>query len=144
MTLPLSTDPTLGSGKWSAGPTGVVLKIQGPWVYGLLVNQLWSFADASSDHRASVNQAFVQPFLGYVTKTGVTYTLNSESTANRNAEGSGETWTVPINVLVSKLTKFGPFPFSAQVGVGSYIATPDAGPEWKLRTNFVLLLPRTK
>lgn len=143
LTLPLSTDPTLGSGKWAAGPTGVVIRIQGPWVYGILANQLWSFADASSDDRADVNQAFIQPFVGYVTKGGVTYTLNSESTANWDAEEE-EKWTVPINFLVSKLTKFGPFPFSVQAGVGVYVTAPDDGPDWKLRTNFAVLLPRTK
>ena len=144
LTLPLSTDPTLGSGKWAAGPTGVVLRIQGPWVYGILVNQVWSFADASSDDRADVNQGFFQPFLGYVTRGGVTYTLNSESTANWDADGEDETWTVPINFLVSKLTKFGPLPFSVQAGFGTYVAAPEDGPDWKLRTNFVILLPRTK
>jgi hypothetical protein len=144
VTLPLSTDPTLGSGKWAAGPTAVILRIQGPWVYGLLANQVWSFADASSDNRADVSQAFIQPIIAYVTPGGVTYTLNSESTANWNAEGDEETWTVPINFLVSKLTKFGPFPFSVQAGVGVYVATPEDGPDWKLRTNFVVLLPRTK
>jgi hypothetical protein len=144
LTLPPTTDPTLGTGKWSAGPTAVVLSIKGPWVYGMLVNQLWSFANASSADRASVNQAFIQPFLGYVTAGGITYTLNSESTANWAADDGSNRWTIPINFLISKLTKFGPFPFSVQGGFGLYAATPDDGPKWKLRTNFVLLLPRTK
>jgi hypothetical protein len=43
--IPTTTDPMLGSGKWSAGPTGLVLKQSGPWTYGVLVNHLWSFAD---------------------------------------------------------------------------------------------------
>ena len=51
---------------------------------------------------------------------------------------------MPINFLVSKLTKFGPFPFSVQAGVGVYVTAPDDGPDWKLRTNFAVLLPRTK
>ena len=140
--LPMTSDPTLGSGKWSAGPTAVVLKIQGPWVYGMLVNQLWSFAGTSNVEREDVNQSFVQPFLGYCTKGGVTYTLQSESTANWNAAEDSNTWTIPINVLVSKITKLGPLPFSVQAGGGVYVASPDGGPEWKVRTNFVVLLPR--
>lgn len=55
--LPMSTDPTLGSGKGSAGPTAVVLEIKTPWLYGILANQVWSFANASSTKRAAVNQA---------------------------------------------------------------------------------------
>ena len=38
-TLPTASNRLLGSGKWSAGPTGVVLVMQGPWVYGALVEQ---------------------------------------------------------------------------------------------------------
>ena len=38
MTLPTATDRDLGSGQWSMGPAGVVLTIQGHWVYGALMN----------------------------------------------------------------------------------------------------------
>ncbi len=44
--LPTSANAVLGSSKWGIGPTVVVLKQQGPWTYGMLANQLWSFAGA--------------------------------------------------------------------------------------------------
>jgi hypothetical protein len=34
----------LANGKWSMGPAAVGLMMQGPWVYGVLVSQQWSFA----------------------------------------------------------------------------------------------------
>lgn len=34
--LPTTTDPLLGSGTWSIGPTAVVLKQKGPWTTGAL------------------------------------------------------------------------------------------------------------
>jgi len=139
--LPMTSDPVMGAGKWSAGPTAVVIRISGPWVYGFLWNQLWSFASVSNVNRPDLNQGFFQPFIGYCTPNGMTYSVQSESTANWKAD-SGDTWTIPINVLVSKITKFGPFPFSVQGGGGVYVASPDGGPEWKLRLNFVVLLPR--
>src|SRR5262245_4440527 len=37
--LPMTDDPTLGSGKWQAGPTIVMLKQSGSWTYGILANQ---------------------------------------------------------------------------------------------------------
>jgi hypothetical protein len=37
-TLPTATDSLLGAGKWDAGPTAVVLTMQGPWVIGVLAN----------------------------------------------------------------------------------------------------------
>jgi len=141
--LPMTTDPTLGSGKWSAGPTVVGLKMQGPWIYGMLANQLWSIANTSNVDRPDVSQAFFQPFIAYCTPGGVTYTLQSESTANWNAE-EGDVWTAPINFLVSKITRLGPFPMSVMGGGGVYVAKPEDGPEWKLRAMFVLILPRTK
>jgi hypothetical protein len=143
VSLPTTTDPLLGSGKWSIGPTAVVLKQTGPWSVGALVNHLWSFADAGGAERAAVNQTLFQPFLAYATKSAVTFTLNSETTANWEAPG-GETWTVPILLIVSKVTRFGPFPFSIGGGLGWYAESPAGGPEWKLRTQFTILLPGGK
>ena len=42
--FPTATDDSLGQGKWGAGPTAVALTVQGPWVLGALVNNVWSFA----------------------------------------------------------------------------------------------------
>ena len=41
---PSATDPLLGSEKWGAGPTGLILKQTGGWTHGILANQIWSFA----------------------------------------------------------------------------------------------------
>jgi hypothetical protein len=141
--LPTTTDPFLGSGKWSVGPTALVLKQSGPWTYGFLANHLWSVAGATNEDRADVNQTFLQPFVAYASPTGVTVALNSESSANWEA-AEGEKWTVPINVMVNKITRLGPFPFQVGAGAGVYVASPDGGPEWKLRTQFVLILPRAR
>ncbi len=143
LTLPTTTNPFLGSGKWSVGPTAVVLKQTGPWTYGALVNHLWPYASVSEsakDH-AKVNVTFLQPFLAYATPTGVTNSINMESTANWDAR-SGQKWTVPINLQISKLATFGPFPFSMGAAVGVYAAAPDGGPSWKLRATFAVLLPK--
>jgi hypothetical protein len=42
--IPTATDDLLGEEKWGAGPTAVVLKQEGHWTYGALVNHIWSFA----------------------------------------------------------------------------------------------------
>lgn len=138
ISLPSTAEPTLGTEKWSAGPTIVALKQAGPWTIGALWNQVWSFA--GNVDRPDVNQMFVQPFLAYTTKTAVTITVQSESVANFKADT--QKWTVPINVLLSKVSSFGMFPASYQIGFGGYPVHPDAGPSWKLRGAIVLLLPR--
>ncbi len=140
ISLPSTTQPTLGTEKWSAGPTFVVLKQSGPWTVGMLWNQVWSFA--GNENRQDVSQMFVQPFLAYNTKTLWTITLQSETTANWKAED--DKWTVPINLLFAKLSSFGPFPASYQFGAGVFAAHPDTGPKWKIRAAIVILLPRRK
>jgi hypothetical protein len=138
ISLPSTSEPTLGTGKWSAGPTFVILDQKGRWTYGALVNQIWSFAGA--DNRSEVSQFYAQPFLAYTTPTAVTYGVNSETTANWKADS--DKWTVPINFMLSKVSTFGPFPASYQVGVGYYVAGPDTAPDWQLRATITLLLPR--
>ena len=40
--LPTHTDDRLGSTEWGLGPTAVALRIDGPWLYGALANNVWS------------------------------------------------------------------------------------------------------
>jgi hypothetical protein len=142
--IPTTTNPALGSGKWSIGPTVVVLKLSGPWTYGILANQLWSYADTSDVDRSDVNQAYFQPFLVHTSKKAVSLGINSETIANWEAD-SGQKWTVPVNIFASKVTKLGPFPFSIQGGMGYYFESPDIGPSgWQLRMAFTLILPNKK
>jgi hypothetical protein len=89
-----------------------------------------------------VSQMFLQPFVAFNTKTHTTITLQSETTANWKADD--DKWTVPINLVVSQLASFGPFPASFFLGGGVFAAHPDTGPTWKLRAGVVILLPRKK
>ncbi|HZM26889.1 MAG TPA: hypothetical protein VFB89_06005 [Gemmatimonadales bacterium] len=141
--LPTTSDPALGSGKWSVGPTAVVLKQTGGWSYGMLWNQLWSFASTSNVDRPDVNRGLFQPFLAHVSPKGVTVTLQSEAIANWTASSS-DVWTIPINAQVSKVTHFGPFPLSVAGALGVFVVKPDGGPDWQLRTTFTLVLPGKK
>jgi hypothetical protein len=136
--LPSTSESTLGSGKWSAGPTIVALKQTGPWTIGALWNQVWSFSGDQS--RSDVNQMFLQPFVSYQVTHTVTLTAQSEMTANWEVDQ--DRWTVPINLIVSKLSSFGTFPASYQVGVGAFPVHPEIGPSWKIRAAIVILLPR--
>jgi hypothetical protein len=138
--VPSTSEPTLGSGKWSIGPTVVALRQEGPWTYGALWNQVWSFSGDPS--RTDVNQMFLQPFLAYQATHTITLTVQSEMTANWEADE--QQWTVPLNFLVSKLASFGPFPASYAIGVGAFVAHPDVGPSWKIRGQITLLLPKTR
>lgn len=121
--IPTATDDLTGSGKWGAGPTGVALKQEGPWTYGLLANHIWSFA--GQDDRADVNSTFLQPFLSYTTHDAWTFTLNTESTY----DWEGDQWSVPVNVMVGKLVKFDQQPVSFTAGLRYWADAPENGPE---------------
>ena len=97
--------------------------------YGALWNQVWSFS--GNTQRADVNQMFLQPFFAYQATRTLTVTLQSESTANWEVEE--DRWTVPINLILSKLSSFGVVPASYQLGVGGFAAHPDVGPSLEIR-----------
>lgn len=140
ISLPSTSIPTLGTEKWSAGPTIVALKQAGPWTAGVLWNQVWSFS--GNTKRDDVNQMFLQPFLAYQATRTLTLTLQSESTANWKVDENR--WTVPINAIAAKLSRFGAFPASYQLGFGGFAVHPEIGPSWKVRGAIVILLPTAR
>jgi hypothetical protein len=135
--MPTGSDDLLTTDKWAAGPTAVLLRQQGPWTYGGLANHLWSFA--GSDDRTDVDATFLQPFASYTTPTAWSFTLNTESTYDWEAEQ----WSVPVNVIVTKVTKVGGQLISVGGGLRYWADSPDSGPEGLgYRLVFTLLFPR--
>jgi hypothetical protein len=142
--MPATTDPTLGYGKWSGGPVVAVMKqTSGGLTLGMLWNNVWSFAEAGEMERADVNLGYFQPVIAYSSRGGVTVTFSTEAIADWNASDA-DRWSIPVNLLVSKLTRFANTPLSVQVGGGYYVAKPTHGPDWQLRTTFTLLFPRQR
>jgi hypothetical protein len=133
--LPTATDNLLGADQWAMGPSAAALRISGPWTYGGLVNHVWSLGGAKG--KPDINNTFVQPFVSYTTATAWGVSLQSEINYNWTAEA----WSIPVNLAISKLVKFGKLPVSLQAGAGYWIETPDAGPEgfrYRLQANIVL------
>ena len=132
---PTATDSQLGSGKWGAGPTVVALRQEHGFTYGVLANQIWSYAGWGPQN---VNATFLQPFVGYTTKTFTTFTLNTESIYDWTASQ----WTVPVNIMVQQLVKVGTQPVAFQLGYRYYAQRPLGGPDWGLRFAIVFLFPK--
>ena len=137
--FPTASDKVLGSEKWSAGPSVVALKIQGPWVVGCLASNLWSFA--GDDDRQDVNQFLFQYFINYNLPEGWYVSSAPIITANWEAD-SDNTWTVPFGGGVGKIFRIGKQPLNAQVQ-GFYNAiTPNNGADWTLRLQLQFLFPK--
>jgi hypothetical protein len=139
---PTGTHPFLGTGTFSIGPTVVVLKQMGGLTAGALMNQIWSVG--IEDHRQSVSQMFLQPFLAYTTKTHTTFTISTESTANWNNTPGDAKWSVPLIFQISQVLKLGKQPVSFQIGAKYYADTPRYGPDWGVRFAFTLLYPTAR
>lgn len=136
--LPTATDKLLGTSETGAGPTAIALRIQGPWTYGILANQIWGFAGPVSYGAKPVNQVYMQPFVAYTTSTAWTFSLNSESQYDWNTQK----WTMPFNFMVSKLVRFDKQPVSFQLGVRYYAASPQDGPKgFGARATVTFLFP---
>jgi len=134
--LNTASSDALGSDKWGAGPTAVLLRQDSGWTYGVLANHIWSLG--GNDQRADISTTLLQPFLSYTTKTYTTWGINTESTYDwKNSQ-----WTVPINLTVSQLVKLGTQPVSFSFGLRSYAERPDGGPDWGLRFSVTFLFPR--
>ena len=133
--LPTATDDVLGSDQWGAGPTGVVLKQEGPWTYGLLANHIDSVS--GGDDRPEVNSTFLQPFLSR-SNGSVTYSGTVEASYDHEADE----WTVPLVLTVSEVTRIGSQRLSYGGGLKLYADGPEGAPTWGIRAFITLLYPR--
>jgi hypothetical protein len=135
--LPTATEDALGAHQWGIGPTAVVLKQSGAWTIGFLGNHIWSVADQDDPLAPDVNATFLQPFIAYNFPSALTVSVNTESTY----DWESETWNVPINLVVSQVTKICGQPISLGLGVRYWAETPEGGPEWGLRLVWTFIFP---
>lgn len=135
--VPSATDDLLGTEKWSAGPTVLVLMQDHGWTYGMLASHAWSFA--GEEDRDYVSLTSLQPFLSFTTPQHTTFGVNFESTYDWNAEE----WTIPLNLFVTQLVKIGGLPVSLQLGGRYYMDKPSGGPDWGLRFAVTFVIPES-
>ncbi len=139
MILPTATGNILGQGKFSAGPSVVVLAQPGNWTVGALVSNVWSVAGSSS--RASVNRMSFQYFLSYILKDD--WYLNSAPimAADWRASG-GDRWLVPVGAGFGKMVMFGNSPVDLFASAYGNVVKPAGGPSWQMNLQVTLLFPK--
>ena len=132
--LPTATND-LGIKKWGAGPNALVLKLQGQWTYGALVNHLWSYA---GDGLNDVDATFFQPFATYASKTGASLTIASENTQDWNNDFFGGF----AGIYYAKVVTFGKQMVQLGGGPKVFYGNNPFNPDWGLRANIILLFPK--
>jgi len=99
-----STNTAIGVDKWGSGPSvAFIFKGDGPWVFGAVVNNIWSFGGGPINDRT--NQMLLNPFVSYHLGDGWAVGSSPDITANWIA--SGGKWTVPVGGGMSKTIPIG-------------------------------------
>jgi len=139
VSMPTASSDTLGSGKWSVGPTVVLLK-QTDWgSIGGLARQLWSVGGDSD--RQNVSQFLFEPFMNYNLDGGWYLTSDMVWTANWKASSSNQ-WTIPVGGGFGKMFKIGDQAVNSKLEAYTNVVQPDGAPDWSLRFTFQLLFPK--
>lgn len=139
--LPTNSNDRLGNDNWGLGPTFVVLRLEkgSPWVYGVLVNNVWSLS--SNKQGGAYNNGLIQPFLNYNFPDGTYLTTAPIATVNWKAD-SGQRWTVPLGGGIGHIFHFGRLPVNAQLSAYYNVVHPDQGPNWQVRVQVQFLFPK--
>ncbi|MFP2898250.1 neuromedin U [Corallococcus sp. 4LFB] len=138
--LPTATADVLGTGKWSVGPSAVLLLQPDPWTFGVLANNVWSvFGDGD---RPAVNQLLLQYFINYNLPKG--WYLTSAPILTANWEADRDRWVIPFGAGVGKVFKLGRQPLNGSVSAYWNAVRPDAAPDWQLRAQLSFLFPQNK
>jgi hypothetical protein len=136
--FPTAVAPALGSGKWSAGPGGVVLVTVGSWVFGGVMSQIWSFAGDSS--QTSVSELTLQSFIYLNLKAGWYLTSSSSQTGNWRAP-SGDPWSVTLGGGVGKIFRVGDQALNFQLGAFDDVRGATNSGSWSFSFQFAILFP---
>jgi hypothetical protein len=139
ISLPTATEDILGTKKTSIGPTAVVLGIQGHWLFGTLVQNLFSVAGPKE--RPDVNQMLMQPFVNYNMKHGWYLTSSPIITSNWEVRGNNR-WTVPVGGGIGRIVHFGKLPVSTYAQVFRNVDRPNGTTSWSARFQMTFLFPK--
>jgi hypothetical protein len=137
--LPTATEDRYASDKWSAGATVVALSMPGNWVYGVLAQNVWSFAGDSD--AADVNAFLFQYFLNYNLDDGWYLSSTPVITANWEAS-SGNEWTIPLGGGAGRLVKHGKLPVDYKLTFYKNAEKPQFGPDWSVQFTVKFLFPK--
>lgn len=137
--LIIPTNNDTSSHKFSLGASFLLLKMKNKFVYGFLVNNLWSVS--GSKNYADVNSFLVQYFVNMNFDKGWYISTAPILTANWEAS-EGNKWIVPFGGGGGKIVKIGKIPFNLQVQAFYNAVRPDNYGGFTTRLQIQMLLPK--
>ncbi len=138
--LPTATEDILGTGKWTAGPSGLAVYMGPKWKVGGLVQQYWDFAGESD--RDPVNLTNFQYFIYYSLDEVTSVGCSPNIIANWEQD-SDNAFTVPIGLGINRTFQFGKVPIRIGFEVHYSVVQPDdvPGSVWDFRFFFIPAAP---
>ena len=137
--LPTISDASLGSNVWGGGPTGVLVYMKGPWLAGILANNVWSFGGISGLGGTRYNAFMTQYFVNYNFGEGWYVNTAPIITANWLTAGN-KAWTLPFGGGIGRVVKIGgKLPVNLSIGAYYNALRPQFGSTWQLRTQATLI-----
>jgi aryl-phospho-beta-D-glucosidase BglC (GH1 family) len=136
--FPSATDPLLGSGKWSLGPSIVWVYMEGPWVAGVLLTQTWSVGGKSS--RPDTAPFQINPFVNFNFGEGWAIGTSPSMTADWE-KNRHESWTVPLGGLISRTFVLWKQPMSLSFSSYYNVQKPTGTADWQARIALTLMFP---
>jgi hypothetical protein len=139
LTVPSASDELLGTGKWSLGPSAIVLVEQGAWVAGFLVTNSWSIGGKSD--RDEVNAMLVQPWLYYNFPSGAYVFYEPVITVDWKADGD-DGLTLPVGIGFGKIFQLGSQYINLQVAAFYNAKKAPGAADWTIRPQIQFLFPK--
>ena len=137
---PSATNSVVGVNKWGSGPSAAFLKEdQSPWVFGGVVNNIWSFGGppGSSDR---TNQLLLNPIVSYHFAEGWSFGSSPNIIANWIANGGK--WTVPVGGGFAKAVRLGEQAMKLELDAYYNAIRPKAGNDtWLLQATVTFQFP---
>ena len=132
-----ATNAMLGATKSGSGPSiAFIHKDAGPWVLGLVANNIWTFDGATGSN--ATNQMLLNPFFSYHFGDGWALSSSPEITANWIA--SGNKWTVPFGGGMSKVVRIGELPLKLEVAAYYNAIRPTASQDpWQFQATLTFV-----
>lgn len=136
--VPTSTNKNLGSNVWGAGPAVVAVRTARPWVYGLLVNNVFSLGGTSGRGGTAYSVMTINPFANY--NFGGGWFIGTVPVITASWQTGGAKWTLPVGAQFGRLIKVGgKLPVNLLVGAYYNALRPSGAGTWQLRTQIAFV-----
>ena len=115
------------------------LKKGDPWVFGAIINNVWSVG--TSPTARAYSTGLLQPFVNYNLNDGL-YLFAAPIITMDWLAPPNQQLVLPLGGGVGKIFHLGKLPVNAQLSAYYNVVRPDFGPDWPLRAQVQFMFPR--